>query len=128
MRIDEATLIAGIRINSFVSVFVFIGAVVYIMVAPKGREDPSELRGDAAVEVKAAPDVEVLPVEKLAKELAGVAATTGVVAAAKVAGEKEDEDAEAEAEPDAEAAEDVEPKRKPSPRQKPPRSPKSRRW
>ena len=47
MRSDEATLIAGIRINSFVSVFVFIGAVVYIMVAPKGREDPSELRGDA---------------------------------------------------------------------------------
>ena len=37
MRSDEATLIAGIRINSFVSVFVFIGAVVYIMVAPKGR-------------------------------------------------------------------------------------------
>ena len=47
MRNDMATHIAGIRINSFVSVFVFIGAVVYIMVAPKGREDPSELRGDA---------------------------------------------------------------------------------
>ncbi len=93
MRNDEATLIAGIRINSFVSVFVFIGAVVYIMVAPKGREDPSELRGGAPVEVKAAPDVEVSPVDELAKELAGVAATTGVVAAAKAAGEREDEDA-----------------------------------
>ena len=45
MRSDMATHIAGIRINSFVSVFVFIGAVVYIMVAPKGREDPSTLRG-----------------------------------------------------------------------------------
>ncbi len=50
MRSDMATHIAGIRINSFVSVFVFIGAVVYIMVAPKGREDPTELRGDVAVE------------------------------------------------------------------------------
>ena len=95
MRSDEATHIAGIRINSFMSVFVFIGAVVYIMVAPKGREDPSELRGKAAVDVEAAPDVEVSPVDELAMELAGVAATTGVVAAAKVAGEKEDEDAEA---------------------------------
>ena len=52
MRSDMATHIAGIRINSFVSVFVFIGAVVYIMVAPKGREDPSELQGDVAVDEK----------------------------------------------------------------------------
>ena len=108
MRNDEATLIAGIRINSFVSVFVFIGAVVYIMVAPKGRDDPSELRGEAPVEVKAAPDVEASPVDELAKELAGVAATTGVVAAVKAAGEREDEDAaaEADAEAEAEAAEE----------------------
>ena len=76
MRSDTATHIAGIRINSFVSVFVFIGAVVYIMVAPKGREDPSELRGDAAVGVKTAPQVEKSPVEEVAKELAGVVATT----------------------------------------------------
>ena len=119
MRIDEATLIAGIRINSFVSVFVFIGAVVYIMVAPKGREDPSELRGNAPVGVEAAPAVDVSPVDEFAKELAGVAAATGVVAAAKVAGEKEDEDAaaeiedvaaeqEAEAEPEAEAKAEAE--------------------
>ena len=47
MRSDMATHIAGIRVNSFMSVFVFIGAVVYIMVAPKGREDPAALRGDA---------------------------------------------------------------------------------
>ncbi len=82
MRSDMATHIAGIRINSFVSVFVFIGAVVYIMVAPKGREDPSTLRGKDGS-----------PVEEVAKELVAVAATTGVVAAAKAAGEKEDEDA-----------------------------------
>ena len=99
MRSDMATHIAGIRINSFVSVFVFIGAVVYIMVAPKGREDPSELRGYAGVEEKES------PIEEVTKELAAVAATTGVVAAAKAAGEKEDEDAavaEAESEADAE--------------------------
>lgn len=36
LRDDPATLIAGIRINSFTSTFVFIGAVVYIILAPKG--------------------------------------------------------------------------------------------
>ena len=92
MRSDMATHIAGIRINSFVSVFVFIGAVVYIMVAPKGREDPSELRGYADDDDHA-PAGANLPTEKIEKELIAVAAATGVVAAAKAAGEKEDEDA-----------------------------------
>ena len=45
LRDDTATHIAGIRINSFTSTFVFIGAVVYIMAAPKGREAPESLRG-----------------------------------------------------------------------------------
>ena len=45
LRDDAATHIAGIRINSFTSTFVFIGAVVYIILAPKGREDPETLRG-----------------------------------------------------------------------------------
>jgi len=45
MRDDPATEIAGIRINSFTSTFVFIGAVVYILLAPRGREDPATLRG-----------------------------------------------------------------------------------
>jgi prolipoprotein diacylglyceryl transferase len=44
LRDDAATHIAGIRINSFTSTFVFIGAVVYIILAPKGREDPEALR------------------------------------------------------------------------------------
>ncbi|MDO3399012.1 prolipoprotein diacylglyceryl transferase [Mycolicibacterium neoaurum] len=48
LRSDTATLIAGIRINSFTSTFVFIGAVVYIMVAPKGREAPETLVGKQA--------------------------------------------------------------------------------
>ncbi|HYZ69454.1 MAG TPA: prolipoprotein diacylglyceryl transferase [Mycobacterium sp.] len=88
MRSDVATHIAGIRVNSFTSTFVFIGAVVYIMVAPKGREDPASLAGkpEEGEEVEDA-------VETFAKELTAVAATTGVVAAAKAAGDAEDEDA-----------------------------------
>ena len=50
LRDDTATHIAGIRINSFTSTFVFIGAVVYIMAAPKGREDPESLRGNDHVD------------------------------------------------------------------------------
>jgi prolipoprotein diacylglyceryl transferase len=46
LRDDTATHIAGIRVNSFTSTFVFIGAAVYILLAPKGREDPSSLRGN----------------------------------------------------------------------------------
>ncbi|MFG1935115.1 prolipoprotein diacylglyceryl transferase, partial [Mycobacterium sp. NPDC048908] len=87
MRSDVATHIAGIRINSFTSTFVFIGAVVYIMVAPKGREDPASLAGKP----EAVSDDHAV----LAKELTAVAATTGVVAAAKAAGDAEAEDAAA---------------------------------
>ena len=93
MRSDVATHIAGIRVNSFTSTFVFIGAVVYIMVAPKGREDPASLAGKPET-VEEEEDT----VEAFAKELTAVAATTGVVAAAKAAGEAEDEDAKAAAE------------------------------
>jgi prolipoprotein diacylglyceryl transferase len=104
MRSDVATHIAGVRVNSFTSTFVFIGAVVYIMVAPKGREEPASLAGKPEeVEKEDA-------VEAFAKELTAVAATTGVVAAAKAAGDAEDEDAEAAAEEvtDAAAAEEPE--------------------
>lgn len=45
MRDDTATHIAGIRINSFTSTFVFLGAVVYMVLAKKGREDPATLGG-----------------------------------------------------------------------------------
>jgi phosphatidylglycerol---prolipoprotein diacylglyceryl transferase len=90
MRSDVATHIAGIRVNSFTSTFVFIGAVVYIMVAPKGREDPASLAGKPET-VEEEEDT----VEAFAKELTAVAATTGVVAAAKAAGDVEDEDAKA---------------------------------
>lgn len=56
LRDDPATHIAGIRINSFTSTFVFIGAVVYIILAPKGREDPASLRGKDYVAEEAEPE------------------------------------------------------------------------
>ncbi|WP_418001464.1 prolipoprotein diacylglyceryl transferase [Mycobacterium sp. PDNC021] len=59
MRSDTATLIAGIRVNSFTSTFVFIGAVVYMMVAPRGREDPATLGGRHADEAEAEAEVDV---------------------------------------------------------------------
>jgi prolipoprotein diacylglyceryl transferase len=108
MRSDAATHIAGIRINSFTATFVFIGAVVYIMVAPKGREDAASLKGKP----RDVEEEEDTAVEDFVKELTGVAAaTTGVVAAAKVAGEAEDEDAKAAGDDEAgdEAADEDQP-------------------
>lgn len=47
MRDDEATQIAGIRINSFTSGLVFLAAVAYVLFATKGRETPEQLSPDA---------------------------------------------------------------------------------
>lgn len=47
MRDDEATQIAGIRINSFTSALVFFAAVAYFLFATKGRETPAQLSPDA---------------------------------------------------------------------------------
>mgnify|MGYP005810068019 CR=1 FL=1 len=88
LRDDTATHIAGIRINSFTSTFVFIGAVVYIMVAPKGREAPESLRGkDYVAEESPQPD----SADELAAVASGEAAT---VAVAGSAGEDDDKSAE----------------------------------
>ncbi|MCW1957033.1 MAG: prolipoprotein diacylglyceryl transferase, partial [Mycobacterium sp.] len=105
MRDDTATHIAGIRVNVFTATFVFIGAVVYMLLAPKGRENPALLRGHQ-------PEPLHEEVEEWAEDLVTVGTGGGILAAAKVAGEHEAEDAEAvdEAE-DAEAvgeAEDAE--------------------
>lgn len=48
MRDDEATLIAGIRINSFTSALVFLAALAYFLLATKGRETPAQLQPGAA--------------------------------------------------------------------------------
>jgi len=120
LRDDPATHLAGIRINSFTSTFVFIGAVVYIIVAPKGREDPAGLRGNDDVAEEAD---EPEPETGRTEELSAVASPTAETAAASVgaaddgeppdpedngepaeAGEPEAGEPEAE-EPEAEAAE-----------------------
>ena len=50
MRTDEATHVAGVRINVWVSILVFLGAAVYFVLArSRGeREDPALLRGKDA--------------------------------------------------------------------------------
>jgi prolipoprotein diacylglyceryl transferase len=101
LRDDTATHLAGIRINSYTSVFVFLGAVVYIMLAPKGREDPSLLAGRGTDD-----DEHLVP--ELVEELVAVAGTTGVVAAATVAGSQDtDYDEDSVVEERAEPAADV---------------------
>lgn len=82
LRDDTATHIAGIRINVFTSTFVFIGAVVYIILAPKGREDPESLRGRYVDEDSYPPEPAPEPAEAAAAEPAvGEAETTEVEAA-----------------------------------------------
>ncbi|WP_245663795.1 prolipoprotein diacylglyceryl transferase [Nocardia arthritidis] len=48
MRADEATKIAGIRINSFTSAVVFLAAIAYFVFATKGRETPEQLQPAAS--------------------------------------------------------------------------------
>ena len=91
MRDDSATLLAGIRINVFTAAFVFIGAVVYLLLAPKGREDPDALLGwetDDAEEEESVAD-------EWAEDLVAAAKGSGLLAAATVAGEHEAEDSAA---------------------------------
>jgi phosphatidylglycerol---prolipoprotein diacylglyceryl transferase len=102
LRDDTATHIAGIRVNSFTSTFVFIGAVVYLILAPKGREDPATLSGSAAELLE--PD-SIDDADDAAPETTATAETTSPVA-------PDDEDAEqadtaAVDEPDVDAAADT---------------------
>lgn len=86
MRNDTATLIAGIRINVFTSTFVFIGAVVYIILAPKGREDPASLHTGYPVPDDAPapkPQTEPEPEPITGASVAAAATVAGVLAAGK---------------------------------------------
>ncbi len=56
LRIDPAENVLGLRLNVWVSLLVFLGAVGYIVLSARrrpGREDPSQLRGDEPVETSA---------------------------------------------------------------------------
>ena len=111
LRDDTATHIAGIRINSFTSTFVLIGAVVYLILAPKGREDPATLSGSAAELLEpdsidtdeAAVDADT-PADSPAETPAVVAAETAAEPAETSAADTPDVDAEAVA-AEADAAE-----------------------
>jgi prolipoprotein diacylglyceryltransferase len=49
LRIDEANEILGLRINVWVSIIVFVGAVSYLVLSSRrvpGRESPEELQGN----------------------------------------------------------------------------------
>ncbi|MBS4729615.1 prolipoprotein diacylglyceryl transferase [Mycobacterium sp. SM1] len=83
LRADPATHIAGIRINSFTSTFVFIGAVVYFLLAPRGREDPATLRGARHAEEPAVPE----PVAQVAAVAPAPDATAAVKGADRNDGE-----------------------------------------
>ncbi|MGO9152598.1 prolipoprotein diacylglyceryl transferase [Mycobacterium sp.] len=109
LRDDAATHIAGIRINSFTSTFVFIGAVVYIILAPKGREDPETLRGTYYVPLEPEPATELASVAaaSAAVSVAGAEGSTESLESGRVAEAESDEPetvkaevAEAEAEPE----------------------------
>jgi prolipoprotein diacylglyceryl transferase len=108
LRDDTATHIAGIRINSFTSTFVFIGAVVYLMAAPKGREDPESLRGnDYEDEESAESEPELEPATVAAAVTTAAAADTGENdAPAAALAQVEPSEVKAE-EPEAEAEEPV---------------------
>jgi prolipoprotein diacylglyceryl transferase len=88
LRNDTATLIAGIRINVFTSTFVFIGAVVYIILAPKGREDPASLHTGYPVPEDApapTPQAEPEPEAITGASVMAAATVAGVMAAGKTA-------------------------------------------
>jgi len=97
MRDDTATHIAGIRINVFTATFVFIGAVVYMLLAPKGREDPASLQGwdDDGEPADRESVADHSAAGEFVEDLVAVVTGSGIVAAATVAGEHETEDAEA---------------------------------
>jgi prolipoprotein diacylglyceryl transferase len=106
LRDDTATHIAGIRINSFTSTFVFIGAMVYLMAAPKGREDPESLRGNQYLDEGAA-DAE--PEHEPATVAAATAAAGAVAVADAPAGTAEaDETTAAETEAEEPVADSTE--------------------
>jgi hypothetical protein len=62
MRTDDATHVAGVRINVWVSILVFLGGAVYFLLArSRGeREDPASLRGKDAPPLDE-PDDEATP-------------------------------------------------------------------
>ncbi|MBF6174269.1 prolipoprotein diacylglyceryl transferase [Nocardia blacklockiae] len=86
LRDDEATHIAGIRINSFTSAVVFLCALAYFLLATKGREAAAQLQPGAD---------RPWPWQIGALRQAGARSETGVGEADSVLAETADDDASA---------------------------------
>ncbi|MGB3333724.1 MAG: prolipoprotein diacylglyceryl transferase [Mycobacterium sp.] len=116
LRDDAATHIAGIRVNSFTSTFVFIGAVVYILLATKGREDPEAIRrawqpeeADERDAAEAEPQEEHDEAEDTELVAAGVSNGVGSVVRVPKRLTGEAESADAETTDESEASDEEEP-------------------
>ncbi len=105
LRDDTATHIAGIRINVFTSTFVFIGAVVYIILAPKGREDPETLRGTDEESEESEPESEESEPESEPSDEPATVVSAATATANAVGGSDDEPDDSVEAVESAEVAE-----------------------
>ena len=70
MRTDPATHVFGVRINVIVSVLVFLGAVLYIALAPRGRETIGQAEAAEKADEPAEAPANEEPAEKPAEERA----------------------------------------------------------
>ena len=70
MRTDPATHVFGVRINVIVSVLVFLGAVLYIALAPRGRETIGQAEAAEKADEPAEAPADEEPAEKPAEERA----------------------------------------------------------
>jgi prolipoprotein diacylglyceryl transferase len=108
MRTDDATHVFGVRINVWVSIIVFVGAVVYFFLAKsKGeREDPELLRGKDAPPPEDAPGDEAKP-DKDDEADAEAEDADASDEDEPVKSDTEKADADAESDTDVKAAEDT---------------------
>jgi prolipoprotein diacylglyceryl transferase len=111
MRTDDATHVAGVRINVWVSILVFILAAVYfVMAKSRGeREDPASLRGKDAPPLDDEPGDEAKPDDRdKDAEDADDDADSDKDADAEDDDESDDKPGESEKKADADATDDAE--------------------
>ena len=98
LRVDPAFKVAGLRVNEWVSVIVFVGAVAFIVLGPRGEPEAAAVTGDR---------VEADGVELAGDDADDVSAALGALAFDDASTSAPEPDAEAAAEPDtADPAED----------------------
>ncbi len=100
LRDDEATQIAGIRINSFTSALVFLAAIAYVIFATKGRETPESLQPGVA---KRPWPWQLGQLRAVGAESEAAAAAVATTTKTDVAAEEKSEDAAGDVEADTDA-------------------------